>query len=326
MTKERLFLTGCTGFIGSRLVSELRDKYEIHGLVRNDSFKANTVEGFTVHQGSLDNQDRLTELLYAIRPRIIVHLAAYTPVRFSYSNPHAYTATNYTGTAALVESALKLNDRSELYQFVYASSAEVYGYRPQDDHAWSEEEAPEGGTPYAISKYAGELYVRYARTRGLSTTVLRPTNTYGRTFNLPDEARGYFVEKTMIAMLQDPHGAIMFDGYPDSSRRWMHADDHVSAYKAVIGEPKALNEIFNVTPFPHGKANLKELTTRLSKLTGFTGRIGWGNDPRPVDPNFLDIDWKKTSSRIGWQAKVPLQEGLARQVEYWREKLVDKTR
>ncbi len=326
MTRERLFLTGCTGFIGSRLVSELRDKYEIHGLVRNDGFKGNTVEGFTVHQGSLDNQDRLTDLLYAIRPRIIVHLAALTPVRFSYSNPHAYTATNYTGTAVLVEAALKLNERSEVYQFVYASSAEVYGYNARDDQTWLESDSPQGGTPYAISKYAGELYVRYAKTRGLSTTVLRPTNSYGRTFTLPEEARGYFIEKTIIGMLKNPHGAVDFDGYPESSRRWMFADDHVSAYKAVLGEPKALDEIFNVAPSKLGKASLEEVVARLRKLAGFKGKIGWGTDPRPVDPNFLDIDPAKIGSRLGWQAEVPLQEGLARQVEYWREKLVNKSR
>jgi len=323
---DKLFITGATGFIGSQLARRLCERYEVHALTRNDKFMANAnIHDVKYHSGDLTDVARLREILAEIRPKIVVHLAAYTPVRFSYSSPYEYLTSNTLGTSKLVEVCLGLKHRVE--QFVYASTAEVYGYTPNEKViAWCEDDSPQCGTPYAISKYAGELYVRYAGTRGLHYTILRCTNTYGRSFELPDEARGYFVEKCILQMLANSKGVISFDGYASSSRRWMHYLDHVGAYDRVIGNPRTINEIYNVAPQAlESKATLGQVAEQIRLLTKFDGIVMWAKDPRPIDPNFLDIDPSKIRSAVGWAASVPLTEGLAMTVEYWKEKLSKPT-
>jgi UDP-glucose 4-epimerase len=315
----RIFLTGGTGFIGSALAKQLLARqHTVYALHRGDSFASNMIDGIEYVKGDLLEGAFLETSLRHIQPEIIVHVAAYTPVRFSFANPAAYAQINYIGTMNLVEAARKVGGVS---QIVYASTAEIYGpYR--DDRKSSEETLPEPSTPYGISKLAGEHYVKYSTYHDIRYTCLRPTNTFGRTFDLPDEARGYFIEKLIIGMLLSPHATIPFDGSPESKRRFMYVSDHISAYTTVISNPHAYDRTYNVAP-ADAAMKLSEVVDVVKGVTDFRGDVSWMNDPRPVEPNFLDIDPFRFMHELGWHSRISLKAGLEKAVEYWKKKLMN---
>jgi len=142
-------------------------------------------------------------------------------------------------------------------------------------------------------------------------------NTYGRPFELPEEARGYLVEKAIIQMLTRP--VVEFDGYPKPRRCWMYGDDHVDAYLSVLDRPKAVGQIFNASP--NDPKSVGQIVSLIAQEVGFEGEVKWGLAPRPYDPPSLCLDGRKLTQYTGWKPKYTLEEGVKRTVQYWRHLL-----
>jgi nucleoside-diphosphate-sugar epimerase len=309
----KVLVTGATGFIGSELVKQLVNEHEISALVRKDSFANTTLpEKVKKVEGDLLDGD-LADKVSKANPEVIIHLASFTPVRFSFEKAMDYGRINYLGTVNLIEAARRL---PSLKQFIHSSTMEAYLAK---NSTISEEDPLEGSTPYGVSKAAADLYVQVAgKAWNLPYTILRCGNTFGRSFSLPDEARGYLVEKAVIQMLSSTDGKVEFDGYPNIVRSWLYYHDHVGAYKAVFGNEKAVKKIYNAVAEAHSIGDIVQL---IVHLTGFKGEIGWGKNPRPYDPPVLMTTAEKLKFEIGWRPKYTIAEGLSRTVDYWREKL-----
>jgi nucleoside-diphosphate-sugar epimerase len=308
----RILVTGCTGFIGSELVKHLVNGHEVYGLVRDDNFsqQGRPLKDVNVINGDLLSPD-LKEKVKQVGPDVVIHLASLTPVRFSFTQGATYGQVNYLGTVNLIESVKDL----QIKQFIHASTMEAY--RPKNSTI-TEEDALEGSTPYGVSKAAADLYVQVAgRIANLPYTILRPGNTFGRSYSLPDEARGYLVEKAVISMLTQKD-VIEFDGFPDRVRSWLYYPDHIAAYLAVLGNEKAIGKAYNVVAEPHSVGDIVEI---IRKFTGFKGEIKWGVNPRPYDPPMLMTTAEKFKHELGWLPRYTIAEGLQRVVDYWREKL-----
>jgi len=306
----RILITGSTGFIGRALSKELNEKgFDVFGLTREDKFSKVMPDWFKPVRGDLTEPKSLERAVEIVRPNIVIHLASLTPVRFSFSNPTEYARVNYLGTVNLIEAV-----KGKVEQLVHASTAEAYlpseGLLKEDTPLF-------GGTPYGVSKAAADFYVQMAgRSWGLPYTILRPANTYGRQFELPDEARGYLVEKAIIQMLTQKK--VLFDGPPSPMRCWMHVDDHVGAYLRVIANPEAIGRIFNASP--NNCMSVGEVVNLIAELTGFRGEILWNQNPRPYDPPSLCPDGSALIG-LGWKPKRSLEEGLRKTVEFWRERI-----
>jgi nucleoside-diphosphate-sugar epimerase len=308
----KILVTGGTGFIGGELIKLLVKDHEVHALVRKDSF-ANTKLPAEVKKVEGDLLDAmLLEKVAAVEPEIVVNLASFTPVRFSFDKSMEYGRINYLGTVNLVEAVRKL---PSLKQFVHSSTMESYKAK---NSTISEEDALEGGTPYGVSKAAADLFVQVAgKCWNLPYTILRCGNTFGRSFALPDEARGYLVEKAVISMLTEKE-KVEFDGSPGSIRSWLYYPDHVGAYMAVIGTTKANKKIYNAVAEPHSVGDIVEI---VRQLTGFKGEVEWNRNPRPYDPPMLMTTAERIRFELGWRPKYTIAEGLQRVTDYWREKL-----
>jgi nucleoside-diphosphate-sugar epimerase len=137
---------------------------------------------------------------------------------------------------------------------------------------------------------------------------MRPTNTYGRLiFDKSEQAKEYFIERAVSTMLNNAP-ELAFDGYGESARQWLYYPDHVSAYISVLekAEPRPL-DIYNVAG-PR-VATLKEIISTLQQLTGWNGKVRWGLNPRPTDPNYLFVDTSKLRA-LGWNPVYNVQQGL----------------
>jgi UDP-glucose 4-epimerase len=310
-----VLITGGTGFLGSRLAEMLLDEgYHVYIVTHNDDFSKNRVENAKYVPG--DIRISAHGPFVHSNPKIVIHMAAMTPVRFSYDNAWKYYQTNVVGTANVISEAMQF----KVQHVVFASTAEVYPYMKQE-YYWSEDDnlsITSASSPYAASKRGAEEIVKEAGARGLKYTILRPTNTYGRAIPaLPQESSGYFIEKAVTFMLTRQNEVLRFDGLPESKRQWMHWRDHISAYMKVIENEKAHGMTFNVAP--DAAYSCQQVVEKLRRMTDFYSDITWGHNPRPIEPNLLLLNPSRIKELLGWSAKVSLDEGLSDTVKQYRK-------
>jgi len=294
-----IVVTGTSGFIGWALTEELlRRGYKVLAVSRS----GRAPEGAETLSHDLRKQLSLPGSVEAV-----VHLAAQASVAKSFQEEWATFEGNVLPVINMARLAI---EKSAL--LILASSAEVYGVSGDPSTVYREDEplaSKSPSSPYALAKIAAELVVRHYVLRGLRAVIMRPTSTYGRLlFDRSEQAREYFVEKAVSAMLS---GApeLAFDGYGESARQWLYYPDHVSAYVMALekAEPQPL-EVYNVSG-PE-VVTLKEVISILQQLTGWNGQVKWGLRPRPVDPNYLLVD----SSRLrvlGWSPRYDVRLGLS---------------
>ena len=122
-------------------------------------------------EADLRNPDSLGQL-NDFKPEIIFHLAAYNHVGDSFRHVSEAIDSNSNGTINLLEAY------DDYERFVYISTSEVYGY--QERVPFHEDSLPAPQSPYALGKYAGELYARLKwRSADKPIVMLRPFNAYG---------------------------------------------------------------------------------------------------------------------------------------------------
>lgn len=312
---EKILLTGATGFVGKELaVKLLEKKYEIHTLERyvtgRYSFDGN--KGVINHYASLTDYPAIKNIVKDIGPDYVIHLAAISPVSFSYDHYIEITETNYLGTINLAEACYR--NVPHFKQLIFAGTSEEYGMELKSKSDMLKEESElKPNSPYAISKVAADLYLRYMHDAyGFPMTIMRPFNTYGRKDNTH-----FFVERTMTQMLK---GDKVYLGDKTAVRDWLYVDDHVNAYIKALGNEKVIGEIVQVCT---GKGYTTEETAKLiAKLTNFKGEIVWGSTPkRPLDARILIGDNSKAKKLLGWAPKYDLESGLKKTLDYWKDKI-----
>ena len=316
-----VLITGITGFIGQHLAKILLDKgYNVYGIIKyaaNRDLKPlnNIKDDIVFLTTDLTSYPSVANTFKNVKPDFIVHLAALSPVRHSFERPHEYEQANILGTMNVVHALMELPDFKSR-RLLVASTAEVYGI--QEPKPFYEDLQLKPSSPYAVTKAAADMYVRMAiHTFGLNAVVLRPTNSYGRKFDT-----GFLVEYLVTQMLK---GNKVYIGAPDSIRDYMYVDDHVNGYVHAIEKPQAQGEVFNVgTGIP---VKNRELVEKIAKMSGkgmdniVLGSYPPGYPQRPLisDQPYLVLDPKKIKSKLGWEPKVSLEQGLRRTIDYWKQ-------
>lgn len=325
---KTLLITGATGFIGSHLIEALckKSEYKIVALVPSSDLGMRPLPtGVEIEYGSLDDFNRTKEVIKKVEPNIIIHLAALTPVRYSFENSHIYQKINYLATINLVELAVKIKN---LEKFIFASTMETYGWQPIRK-PFKEDLPLHPDSPYSASKVAAEKYIQmFTITFGFPAIILRACNTFGR-----KNERGYIVEYIITEMLKGKNPQI---GTPEAVRDLMYIDDHVNAYlkalEFVLPERKEIKQISENNPlaFTFNIGNgyeftIMEIAQKIAKMIGFNGEIkkGFPKDYpwRPSVAPYLSLDSTKAHNLLKWKPCVSLEEGLKRTIEYWKENL-----
>ena len=309
----RVLITGETGFVGSRVLERLvqRGEYELYSLRRyvagRDARGGNG--GVKAIVCDLRDHFALKCAIQEVQPEVVFHLAAISPVSYSYDHPNEVLDANLSGTVNLAESCHR--EVPGFRHFLFASTSETYGNGPVPKR----EDTPQSpNSPYAISKHAAEKYLLYMWSAyKFPVTILRAFNTYGRRNNAD-----YLVERMIVQMLTSD---VVKLGDPTPERDLLHVDDHVEAYLSCFDQPKtSIGEVF---VFCTGrKIAVRELAEKLREITGFRGEILWDTIPRrPLDIQVIYGDAGKARSILNWQPELNLEEGLRRSVDFWREKL-----
>src|SRR5205823_3755484 len=199
-------------------------------------------------------------------------------------------------------------------RIVFASTRQIYG-RPRRlpvDESHPIVPVDVNG----VNKAAGESYhLLYGDVYGLHVSILRLTNTYGPRMRVRD-ARQTFLGYWLRLIVEGK--PIQVFGTGEQRRDFNYVDDAVRAFLLAAGRDEARGQVFNLGGPEH--PSLRELAELLLELAG-------GGElevvPFPPDRKAIDIgdffaDFSKVRTELGWEPQVPLREGLAEALEYYR--------
>ncbi len=307
ITGKRLLITGGAGFIGARLARRaLTYGAEIHLLVRptaNLDRVADIAGALQIHRDDLCTTDELETLLDAVRPEIIVHLAA-SGSSSGAKDRGALFRNNVMFTHNLL---LATQHRGDCRLIHTASSLEP-GPRTLPIN---EDDSPAPVTAFAATKAASTLLVRHEASNGdRSIVILRPFAVYG-----PGEPSSRLIPSAIRAGLS---GACLPLTSPGYVRDFVYVDDVADAYLAAAVTDGIDGNMFNIAS---GHAASNEAAVKLvGKHLGKEIAVQTGAyPPRPTDTTHWVADVSRAAETLGWTARHSLDEGIGKTVAWFRE-------
>ena len=298
-------VTGGSGFIGSHVVDELREK-EINVRVF-DMVLPTLRKDVEYYHGSILNLEALRMAMPEVD--IIFHLAAVANVKDVFEEPHYSESVNTRGTINVLEAA----KRSKcVKRVVYGSTVWVYG-DIEVEKVDEETPLPPPSHLYTATKIASEYYCKcYSKLYGLGTTILRYGVPYGPRAR-PEGVIPSFVEK---ASRGDPL-TIAGDGL--QYRKFVYVEDlaegNVLALKSI-----AENKIYNLEGSE--TITIVQIAETIRKIIGNV-EITYG-DKRPGDFKGKEISNRKALKEIGWKPKVTFEKGLRKYIEWYKNKRTEQ--
>ncbi|MGE3274575.1 MAG: GDP-mannose 4,6-dehydratase [Vicinamibacterales bacterium] len=317
----RILITGGAGFIGSHLAEALLDAG--HDVALLDDLSTGAIDnishlrdrpGLTYTIDSVFNDRLVAELVD--RADVVFHLAAAVGVKLIVQKPVHTIETNVHGTEVILRHAAK---KGKLV-FI-ASTSEVYG---KSTHVPFTETADlvMGATTrhrwaYACSKALDEfLALAYCKEKGLPVVVVRFFNTVG-----PRQTGQYgMVLPTFVKQALRGESLTVF-GDGSQSRSFTYVGDVVGALLALMAEPAAVGEVFNVGNVE--EVTILELAERVKAITGSSSPIVRIPYEEAYEAGFEDMprrvpDLAKIRTLVGYEPKVGLDEIITRVVADFR--------
>ena len=301
----RTLVTGGAGFIGSHVVDALVERGDDVTVLddvstgRRENLESALGNGAKLVDGDIRDAGAVTELCERVRPEVIFHLAAQIDVRKSVTDPALDARVNVEGTVNVLRAA----QASGVPRVVNTSSGgAIYGEAQTIPAPEDHPVAPEA--PYGLSKFCAENYCElFTRLHGLSTVSLRYGNVYGPRQDPLGEAGVIAIFCGKVLAGERP--TIFGDGR--QTRDYVYVGD-VATANLLAAESDAGG------PFNIG---LGEEVDVLELVEALTPHAANGFDPehapeRPGEVRRIALDCSRAREKLGWQAKVGLEAGLAR--------------
>jgi len=316
---KTLLITGGCGFIGShfiRLVARERPDWRVinvdsltyAGNLENvaDIEAGQTSSGYRFVKADITDARAINALFESKKVDVVVNLAAETHVDRSLLDGAPFLRTNVEGTRVLLEAA----SRHGVGRFLQVSTDEVYGSLGPTSPAFTEQSPLEPNSPYAASKAAADLLARaYHSSYDLAVMITRSGNNYGP-YQFPEKFLPLFITNALNDQLLPLYG----DG--QNIRDWIHVEDHVQALLQVL-EAGTSGEIYNISA-GNEQTNLHMAERLLHFLNKPKSLICYVKD-RPGHDRRYALDGAKLQSKLGWQPRISLQEGLQCTITWYQE-------
>ncbi len=311
---KRIFVTGGAGFIGSTLIGRLIDDNRI---TVYDDFRRDALSGkpFADHphlkitEGDVLDYPALRAAVDDAE--IVVHCAGIAGIDTVIKRPTETMRVNMLGTANALEAAKGL---PALERFVDFSTSEVFGtsaFRAEENHTTHIGAVGEARWTYAVSKLAGEhLAKAYHEEFGMPTVTLRPFNIYG-----PGQVGEGALKKFVLRALRGEEIQIHGDG--NQIRAWCYVDDFLDGLLLAMVHPNAVGEAFNI-------GNARAVVTVYGLAQTVVRVLGSRSPIRFVCKDYADVELRvpsvnKAKGRIGFEARIDLDEGIRRTAEFYQE-------
>jgi nucleoside-diphosphate-sugar epimerase len=311
----KIIVTGCAGFIGSRVASLLIEHgYEIQGIdnlsdaydVRMKDWRVNNLlaeNGVDWVNGDIRDRSTVERLIHDFKPDAVINMAARAGVRQSIDNPWVYYETNVVGTLNLLEAC----KAAGVSRFMLASTSSVYG---KNQMPFSEDAVIDSLlSPYATSKKAAEdLCNLYNYLFDFDVTVFRLFTVYGPS-GRPDMSLFRFVRWIVEG---EP---LQLNGDGTQQRDFTHVDDVARGVVAAVVRSSGFETINLGSDRP---VELNKVIEEIEVAVGKTATI----ERHPFPPTDVMATWANISRArelLGWEPKVDLKQGVASVVDWYME-------
>lgn len=320
-------VTGAAGFIGSNLVEFLLkqnqrvigvDNFSTgyrHNIEQIAASVGNAIyQNFTFFEGDIN--DKIICQKACDKVDIVLHQAALGSVPRSIADPIATNMANLTGFLTL----LTVAKDSGVKRFVYASSSSVYG----DSEELPKVESRTGKllSPYAVTKYANELYAGvFFKLYGIETIGLRYFNVFGRRQD-PNGAYAAVIPKWVASLLKNE--TVFINGDGETSRDFCYIDNviQMNLLAGTTNNFNAFGEVFNVAV--GGQTTLNQLYELIIQELGriiprFSKQTPSYKDFRSGDIRHSNANISKAREILGYEPTHAINEGMALAVQWYTE-------
>lgn len=305
----RLVVSGAAGFIGSHLCDRLiAEGHEVIGVDNFLTGSRRNLEHLLEHPRFCLLEQDVTQPFAVSGPVDgVLHLASPASPKDYLEHPIETLEVGSLGTRNLLELA-----RRHQARFLLASTSECYGdplEHPQSETYWGNVNPVGPRSCYDESKrFAEALTMAYHRVWGLRTSIARIFNTYGPRMQLDDgRVVPSFIDQALAG------GPVVVYGDGSQTRSFCYVSDMVEGlYRLFFSEER----------YPVNLGNPEEMTIRefaeyICQLTGIAARIEYAPLPED-DPKRRRPDISKARRVLGWEPRVPLEEGLRETLAYFR--------
>lgn len=312
----RILITGGAGFIGSHLCDRLLD--DGHEVIAMDNLSTGSIENIAHLAGherfSFIKHD-VTNFIYVAGPLdAVLHLASLpSPVDYL-EKPIQTLKVGALGTHNSLGLAKDKHAR-----FLLASTSEVYGdplVHPQPEDYWGNVNPVGPRGVYDESKrFAESLTMAYHAAHGLKTRIVRIFNTYGPRMRLDD---GRVVPNFVRQALRGEPLTVYDDGL--RTRSFCYVSDLVEGIVRLLHA----DEVFPVNLGNPDEMTILDFAKRVIAASGTTSPIEFvkPEDERTRDdPQTRRPDISKAQRLLGWSPQVGLDEGLARTIDWFRDRV-----
>ena len=312
MVTMNIVITGGSGFVGSYLCEKLIN--DGHKIIVIDNLLTGSRENIN---DLLDNEN-FSFIEHDVQDHIEIEDKVDYVLHFaSAASPKAYTEhpvnTLKAGSVGTINTLGLAKKHSA--EYLLASTSEVYGdplISPQNEEYWGNVNPNGERSMYDEAKRFAEAAVAtYSRSYGLKTKIVRIFNTYGPRMQLND---GRVVTNFIVQALRNANITIYGDG--TQTRSFSYVEDTVAGIISLMNSTEY--DVFNI-----GNPNemtVGKLAEKIIKLTDSTSEIKYLELPND-DPKQRKPDITKAKTKLNWEPKVNLDEGLSKTIKWVEEQL-----
>jgi CDP-glucose 4,6-dehydratase len=321
---KNIFLTGHTGFKGSWLTLWLEQLganitgYALPPDTNPAMFNILQIDKHVKNNiyGDICNEQQLSQAMQEAQPEIVIHLAAQSLVRESYTNPVETYATNVMGVVNLLQAAKKTSSVKVVLNIttdkIYENKERLQGY--------TENEPLGGYDPYSSSKACSELVsASYRQSFFQQTDTQLATARAGNVVGGGDWAADRLVPDAIRAFT---HGNTLTIRNPLATRPWQHVLEPLGGYlllcEKMYHHPDDYAQAWNFGPVTDEVETVKTLADSLVKM--WQDNACWQQDHahHPHEANALRLNCSKALTILNWKPIWNLQQTLQETINWYK--------